>query len=411
MKSRGWGCLADDPPVNPSTSGLAVADRWLYSGHLMHNFLPLPLRTVAAAFLLVAVSKAAEPVEGEFPPPLPPVGKWEKLLAAPLEARWTGMSMSIHSPLISLKPDPDDAGGQILHIARGPTGLIRSIRAYENFILEYEFRHLTEAPSASGTPETSGNAGIIIAHSAFPSPGGPYPNEGHEIQVCNLGNGSWYTSHGDTFTMPGSSSEGIPDPRFAVSFACGHRSMPIAFHGSKTGEWNRVRITSVDGVIQNEVNGYLASALYRASPRKGYMSFESEGSPVDFRRMRLQELAPDPDLATRHIAPLLPEEMTTDCLQPGQTVPLPAGNFIAMVDLSGSLPLPALISGMGLPDQTVTGRVVVTASEGKLSLMSADQEILSAQPIPSATAGMLHLETGKFGHILLFRPAAARKTP
>ena len=42
---------------------------------------------------------------------------------------------------------------------------------------------------SAGNP--NGNSGIIIAHSAFPQPGGPYPNEGHEIQVCNLGNGSF----------------------------------------------------------------------------------------------------------------------------------------------------------------------------------------------------------------------------
>ena len=83
--------------------------------------------------------------------------------------------------------------------------------------------------------------------------------------------------------------------------------MPVAFHGSKTGEWNRIRLTSVDGVIQNEVNGHLASSLYRASPRKGYISFESEGAAVEFRNMRLQELTPDPELAPKHIATLLPD--------------------------------------------------------------------------------------------------------
>ncbi len=370
----------------------------------MHLFLSFSLRAAAAAFLLINHSPAAGPVDGSFPPPLPPEGKWDLLLTGPLESQWTSMSMSIQSPLISVKLDPEQPGGQILHIGRGPTGLIRSLKAYENFILEYEFRHLTEAPSANGTPETSGNSGLIIAHSAFPKPGGPYPNEGHEIQVCNLGNGSWYTSHGDTFTMPGSTSEGIPDPRFAISHDCGHRSMPIAFRGSKTGEWNRVRITSVDGVIQNEVNGFLASALYRASPRKGYMSFESEGAPVEFRKMRLQELTPDPDLAARHVAPLLPEEMTTDYLSPGKAVTLPQGNFIAMVDVTGTMPLSTLVSGLGLPDRAVGGRVLVQSREGKLSVTEAGKEIRPGQPLPADAAGILHLETGKFGHILLFRP-------
>ena len=365
----------------------------------------LLLSLLAASPAFVVTALADEPVDGKFPPPKAPEGKWETLLAAPLEAHWTGMSMSIKSPLLTTTPNPDRSGEIVLHIARGPTGLIRSLKPYENFILEYEFRHLTEAPSAGGGNGTSGNSGLIIAHSPFPQPGGPYPNDGHEIQVCNLGNGSWYTSHGDTFTMPGSTSEGIPDPRFGVSHACGHRSMPVEFHGSKTGEWNRIRITSVDGVIQNEVNGHLASALYRASPRKGYISFESEGSPVEFCHMRLQELTPDPDLAPKHIATLLPEEMTTDYLTAREATPLPAGNFIAMLDITGTLPLSTLAAGLGLPDRPATGRTMILVRDGKVSVTENGKEAVPAQTVPAGAAGTLHLETGKFGHVLLFKPA------
>lgn len=363
------------------------------------------LSLLAASAALVIPALAEEPVDGKFPPPKAPEGKWETLLAAPLEAHWTGMSMSIKSPLLTTTPNPDRSSEIVLHIARGPTGLIRSLKPYENFILEYEFRHLTEAPSAGGGNDTSGNSGLIIAHSPFPKPGGPYPNDGHEIQVCNLGNGSWYTSHGDTFTMPGSTSEGIPDPRFAVSHACGHRSMPVEFHGSKTGEWNRIRITSVDGVIENEVNGHLASSLYRASPRKGYISFESEGSSVEFRNMRLQELTPDPDLAPKHIATLLPEEMTTDYLTAREATPLPAGNYIAMLDITGTLPLSTLAAGLGLPERPATGRTMISVRDGKVSVTENGKETVPAQPIPAGAAGTLHLETGKFGHVLLFKPA------
>ena len=365
---------------------------------------PTLLLAACAAFCFTGPVRAEAPVDGKFPPPKPPEGKWEALLTAPLEAKWTGMSMSIKSPLLTTTPNADKPGELVLHIARGPTGLIRSLKPYENYILEYEFRHLTEAPSAGGGSGTSGNSGLIIAHSAFPKPGGPYPNEGHEIQVCNLGNGSWYTSHGDTFTMPGSTSTGIPDPRFGISHDCGHRSMPVAFHGSKTGEWNRIRITSVDGVIQNEVNGHLASSLYRASPRKGYISFESEGAPVEFRNMRLQELAPDPDLAPKHIAPLLPEEMTTEYLTERAPVSLPAGNFIAMVDMNEGVPLTALVSGLGLPDRKVSGRVLVQVRDGRISVSEGGREAVAAQALPADAKGMLHPEAGKSGHVLLLLP-------
>jgi hypothetical protein len=394
------------PGSEGDQSGLAQRGDPPYGLRIMMLHSRLLFLAALAALGGATTSRGEEPVDGKYPPPKPPEGKWEALLVDPLESKWTGMSLSIHSPLLTTAPAADRPGEVVLQIARGPTGLIRSLKAYENFILEYEFRHLTEAPSANGGPDTSGNSGLIIAHSAFPKPGGPYPNEGHEIQVCNLGNGAWYTSHGDIFTMPGSTSSALPDPRFGISHDCGHRSMPIAFHGSKTGEWNRIRITSVDGVIQNEVNGHLASALYRASPRKGYMSFESEGAPVEFRHMRIQELEPDPDLAAKHVAPLLPEEMTTNYLTAPEAVDLPAGNFIVMADVTVGLPLASLVTGLGLPERPVSGRVMVHCENGAVSATENGKPIVPAQPRPADGPGRLQLEAGTFGHVLLFRPVA-----
>ncbi len=371
------------------------------------NIRPRLLQSFAIAFAASLAIAADVPVDGQFPPPKPAEGKWDKLFAGKLEERWTGMSMSIQSPIITTTPNPDRADEYILHIGRGPTGLIRSLKAYENFVLEYEFRHLTEAPSAGGGKGTSGNSGLIICHSAFPTVGGPYPREGFEIQVCNLGNGSWYTSHGDTFTMPGCISTGTPDPRFGVSHDCGHRSMPIVFNGSKTGEWNRVRITCFDGMIQNEVNGTLASSLLRVSPRIGYMSFESEGAPVEFRNMRIQELAPDPELAAKHRVPLLAEPMTTDYITKRETTELPAGNFIASVDTKDTLSIAALFTGLGLPEAQATGRIVLTVRDGKASVAVKDKEVVAPQLVPADAKGALHLEAGKFGHVLLFKPVGA----
>jgi hypothetical protein len=198
----------------------------------------------------------------------------------------------------------------------------------------------------------------------------------------------------------------IPDPRFAVSHECGHRSMPVEFRGSKTGEWNHVRITCEDGMIQQEVNGALVTSLFRATPRKGYMSFESEGGDVEFRNMRIQELTPDPDLAAKHIAPLLPEEMTSDYLTEHKAVDLPGGNFMAMVDLKSEAALSVLFTGLGLPEHKVTGRVLVSVRDGKLSVTAKGKPEIEGQPLPSGGSGQLHLETPdlKFGHVLLFKP-------
>ena len=364
-----------------------------------------PLLSITAGLLLATFAAFAdEPVDGQYPPPKAPEGKWVRLFTGALEDKWTGMSMSINAPHLSTTPNPDRPGEYILHIARGPTGVIRSMDAYENFVLEYEWRHLTEAPNANGGNGTSGNSGVLVRHSAFPAVGGPFPREGYEIQVCNLGNGSWYTSHGDIFTLPGSISTAIPDPRFARSDSCGIRSMPVVFNASKTGEWNRIRLTCMDGMIQNEVNGLLVTSLLRVSPRKGYMSIESEGAPVEFRNMRIQELPPDPDLAPKHLVPLLPEPMSADYITGRNATGLPAGNFIASVDAREPLPLAALVTGLGLPDVQVNGRIVVSAREGKVSVAAQDKEVVAPQPLAADAKGVLHLENGKFGHVLLLVP-------
>lgn len=359
---------------------------------------------IAAVVVCTLSALAQEPADGQFPPPKPYGEKWASLFTGALEDQWTSMSMSIKAPHLSTTPNPDKPGEFILHIARGQTGVIRSMKPYENFVLEYEWRHLTEAPSAGGGKGTSGNSGVLVRHSAFPAFGGPFPREGYEIQVCNLGNGSWYTSHGDIFTLPGSISTAIPDPRFGRSDSCGIRSMPVAFNGSKTGEWNRIRLTCMDGMIQNEVNGTLASTLHRVSPRKGYMSIESEGAPVEFRNMRIQELPADPELSPKHLVPLLPEPMTTDYISERKATELPAGNFIASIDAKDTFSLPALVEGLGLPESQVTGRVVVTVRDGKVSVTAKDKPVVPEQPLPADAKGVLHLETGKFAHVLIFKP-------
>ena len=249
--------------------------------------------------------------DGQYPPPKPPELQWDDLLAGKLEDHWSDMNTAIHSPTYTLKADPDNPKGQVLLLGRRPTGLLRSMRYYENFIFECEWRHLTEALSSAGAKDTTANSGLYVWADPAPTVGGTF-TRAIEVQVCNLGNGKWYTSHGDLFPIWGAKM--IPDPRFGVN---GKRSMPIEFRGKKTGEWNRIRVTCVDGTIQEEVNGALVSAGYRSSPRKGYLCIESEGGPIEFRNMRIHELTGDPELKEKDVALLWPVGTVAACLYNG----------------------------------------------------------------------------------------------
>ena len=280
---------------------------------LTRNLLPLfffLFAILAALFFSEAMCAEAYP-DGQYPPPKPPELQWDDLLAGKLEDHWSDMNTAIHSPTYTLKADPDNPKGQVLLLDRHPTGLLRSMKYYENFILECDWRHLTEAPSSAGTKDTTGNSGLYVWADPMSTVGGTF-TRAIEVQVCNLGNGKWYTSHGDLFPIWGAKM--TPDPRFGIN---GHRSMPIEFRGKKTGEWNHIRVTCVDGTIQEEVNGAVVSAGYRSSPRKGYICIESEGGPIEFRNMRIHELAPDAELKEKDVAVLWPVGTVATCLYNG----------------------------------------------------------------------------------------------
>ena len=61
-------------------------------------------------------------------------------------------------------------------------------------------------------------------------------------------------------------------------------------------------------------------------------------------------------------------------------------------------------TGLGLPDRPVTGRVLIRCEKGEVTATENGKPISPAQPRPADGTPVLHLEAGKFGHVLLFRP-------
>lgn len=162
-----------------------------------------------------------------------------------------------------------------------PTGLIRTAATYENFLIEFEWRHMERDGMRA-------NAGFFLWSDALPAVAIPF-SRSVEVQVCNFDrNTDWFTRHGDVFAIHGAKM--TPDPRFA-RWGRGQRSLPLEFRAKGTGEWNHYRILCVDGTVQLEVNGKVVSGGYHVNPRKGHLMIESEGGEVHFRNMRLLELA------------------------------------------------------------------------------------------------------------------------
>lgn len=171
-----------------------------------------------------------------------------------------------------------------------PTGLMRTEKQYENFVIEFEWRHM----------RPGGNAGLFVWGDGLPAVGTPFAR-GMEVQILDngfnvKGKNEWYTTHGDVFPVKGATM--TPTGRIS---ATGQRSFPTEERSKSSPQWNHYRVEGNDGVLRLSVNGKEVSVGKDCSPRKGYLCLESEGSECHFRNIRIREL-PSTDPKPEEIA-------------------------------------------------------------------------------------------------------------
>lgn len=161
-----------------------------------------------------------------------------------------------------------------------PNGMLRSQRSYENFIVELEWKHMSD----------SGNAGIFVWSDPIPAKGAPFPRS-IEVQVMLTDDVKdeqgrlLYTGQGDIFSIHGARCTPVnPHP------AGWQRALPTARLTKGAGEWNHYRIEARDGTITLAVNGEVVSEVRDCNPRAGFLCLEPEGSEVRFRNIRITEL-------------------------------------------------------------------------------------------------------------------------
>jgi hypothetical protein len=159
-----------------------------------------------------------------------------------------------------------------------PTGELRTVRMYQNFIMEVEWRHM----------KPRGNAGIFVWADDITARGQPF-HRSVEVQVLEnaYGNSGGHTVHGDIFPIHGATMT-------PVNGRGGSRAFPTEFRSRPSPEWNHYRIVCNDGNISLAVNGKVVTRGREASPRKGYICLESEGGVVHYRNLRIRELPATP---------------------------------------------------------------------------------------------------------------------
>jgi hypothetical protein len=175
--------------------------------------------------------------------------------------------------------------GEIITTGR-PIGFLRTEKQYENFIVEFEWKHVPPAKDAAG------NSGMFVWADPLPAVGTGAFARAIEVQVLvNLewkdkkSGGVTASSHGDIFSIWGAKC--VPDRPHPLGW---ERCIPLENRAKGAGEWNKYRIEGKDGRITLSVNGKAVSGVSKCNPRKGYLALEAEGSECHFRNLRIKEL-------------------------------------------------------------------------------------------------------------------------
>jgi hypothetical protein len=176
-----------------------------------------------------------------------------------------------------------------VHCTGKPVGVARTKKQYTNFEIVLEWNHR----------KRSGNSGVFVWCPEEALKGlkpGQLPRGGIELQVLDHGYAEdfekskkkkpdWFTTNGDVF--PVGSSKMKP---FAPTAPKGMRAFPRKNTTRGFGQWNHYYARAINGEIRLWVNGEEVTGGNECTPKSGYVCLEAEGSPIDFKNIRIREL-------------------------------------------------------------------------------------------------------------------------
>jgi hypothetical protein len=177
----------------------------------------------------------------------------------------------------------------VLHCTGKPVSVLRTAKQYRNFEIVVEWMH----------EKAAGNSGVFIwgtpeSIEKLTEAGKPGLPSGIEVQVLDHGfttmmkaNGAktdWFGTNGDVFPV------GVKMTPFPPLSPDGSRSYPRRNLANGHGEWNQYYIRAINGEVRLWVNGEEVSGGTGCEPSQGFLCLESEGSPIQFRKIRIREL-------------------------------------------------------------------------------------------------------------------------
>lgn len=177
----------------------------------------------------------------------------------------------------------------VLHCTGQPVSVLRTAQQFTNVEVIVEWMHEKPAGNSGvflwATPESIENL------TAAGKPGLP---QGIEVQVLDHGytalmksrgeKTDWFGTNGDVFAV------GVKLKPFPPLSPDGSRSFPRKHLARGHGHWNHYYIRAINGEVRLWVNGEEVSGGTGAQPARGYICLESEGSSIQFRKLRVREL-------------------------------------------------------------------------------------------------------------------------
>ncbi len=215
-----------------------------------------------------------------------------KLPQAMIDGTGPGWRSLGGADFVNVNCDPDTWRWEdgFAHCTGKPVGVIRTLKPVTNCELVVEWRHL----------KSGGNSGVFLWASEksikqLEAGKGRLPH-GIEVQILDHGYtelyekrhqkpSDWFTTNGDVF--PTGPAKMVP---FLPVAPNGKRSFPSKNVSKGINEWNHYYIRAINGEVRLWVNGEEVSGGTKCDPATGYLCLESEGSPVEFRNLRIREL-------------------------------------------------------------------------------------------------------------------------
>lgn len=150
------------------------------------------------------------------------------------------------------------AEGGVFQCSGTPNGYLCSRKSYSDYVLTLEFRY----------PEQAGNSGVFH-----------YISGEHKVWPACVEVQGLYSRLAQIFPLGGAEgprSDGDEEARAKAR--------------KPHTEWNRLEITSRDGVIGAKLNGVFIGESGPYPVRQGPIGLQSEGAPVHFRNIEIREL-------------------------------------------------------------------------------------------------------------------------